>query len=238
MTRASRPIANADAPSTSVLVVSAFAPELAPLRRRLRARAKSNGAPSRSMAAKIVCLPVGIGLVEAALGAARAIEQHAPKLVIFVGTGGAYTRAIQIGTVAIASDVALVSTAVVRGDGYVPAPVPMRQAATSAISRRLVACAQAIGCPAAPARVANPLAITNSATLARKIAAQTESTVENLEVFAVARAAHTHRLPFAAVLGIANRVGPSAHQEWLTHQAAASEAACAVVAAYLDSLTR
>jgi len=154
-----------------------------------------------------------------------------------VGTAGAYSRAMRVGSVAIASDVALVSTAVVRGDGYVPGPVPMRQAATAAIARRLSACAQSIDCPATFARVANPLAITKSTTLARKIAADTESDVENLEVFSVARAARTQRLSFAAVLGIANRVGPSAHQEWITNQAAASEAACAVVAAYLDSLT-
>ena len=33
----------------------------------------------------------------------------------------------------------------------------------------------------------------------------------------------------AAVLGIANRVGPRGHQEWRAHHAAASRAACRLV---------
>jgi hypothetical protein len=52
----------------------------------------------------------------------------------------------------------------------------------------------------------------------------------------VARAAATAGVPeMTAVLGIANRVGPSGHREWRAHHRAASAAACRLVWAFLRS---
>jgi nucleoside phosphorylase len=50
--------------------------------------------------------------------------------------------------------------------------------------------------------------------------------VENLEAFAVARAAATAGIPFIAILGISNTVGPMAHAEWKRNAARAAAAAC------------
>jgi purine-nucleoside phosphorylase len=72
------------------------------------------------------------------------------------------------------------------------------------------------------------VAITKAPGLARKLGA-TGAALENLEVFSVARAAHAAGLPFAAVLGISNVVGPNAHAEWRANHLAASRAACHVV---------
>src|SRR6185295_1351675 len=83
------------------------------------------------------------------------------------------------------------------------------------------------------ARVACPVAITRSAALGRQIARRTGTFLENLEAFAVARAARAAKVPFAAVLGVANRVGPEGHREWRAHHQAASRAACAVIARLL-----
>ena len=88
------------------------------------------------------------------------------------------------------------------------------------------------------AAVANPLAITRNAGLGRALARATAAAAENLEVFAVARAAEARRIPFAAVLGIANRVGPTAHAEWQEHNASASASACAAVVEFLRARTR
>ena len=96
------------------LVVSAFEPEIAPLRRRLDGRRDVQTAT------------VGIGAVDAAIGATRAIAAHRPGCVIFVGTAGVYpasARAVPIGTAAIAGEVRLVSTAALRGEAYHPAPL-------------------------------------------------------------------------------------------------------------------
>jgi purine-nucleoside phosphorylase len=203
----------------TTLVLSAWEPEIAPLRRMARA-AIAAGA--------LVLEPVGVGAVDAAAGAARAIDRHRPARVIFVGTAGAYARGrrtLAIGAVVLGTPLVCVSTAAVRGDGYLPTPMAVRQDADAALTRALAAGAGIVAHP-----VACPLAITRAPGLARAIATDSGALAENLEAFAVARAAAAAGLPIAAVLGVANRVGPRAHREWLANHVAASTAACRVVA--------
>jgi hypothetical protein len=74
------------------------------------------------------------------------------------------------------------------------------------------------------------VAITRTATLGRRIAQATGAALENLEAFAVVRAAAMAGIEAtAAVLGVANRVGPRAHPEWRVNHLAASRAACQIV---------
>jgi purine-nucleoside phosphorylase len=232
-----------------VLVVSAFAPELAPLdlhlrhlrRLRLAELRGSSGKQREQNEEDARLVPVGIGLVEAAIGTARALTDEkgpAPDALIFVGTAGAYGRELAPGrALVVADELVLVSTAVVRRQAYLPDRVPTRVPASRRLSRSLLAAARRItradGVVVAEGAVANPLAITRDARLARALAEATAARAENLEVFAVARAARAWGVPFAAVLGIANRVGPAAHTEWRTHQAAASAMACSAVAELL-----
>ena len=206
------------------LVVSAFEPEIAPLRRLVRGLRQ------------VTLAPVGIGAVDAAIGAARAIAKARPRRVIFVGTAGVYagggSAGPGVGDVIVSAVVHCVSTAALAGAGYLPEPQVTRATPSPALGRALAA-----GSLAAAA-VACPLAITRSAGLARRIASSTGASVENLEAFAVARAADTAGVEFAAVLGIANRVGPAAHREWLAHHQEASAAAARVIAAYLSKRAR
>ncbi|HVY38677.1 MAG TPA: phosphorylase [Polyangia bacterium] len=202
------------------LVVSAFEPEIAPLRRLVRGLAG------------VRLAPVGVGAVDAAAGAARAILQHRPRRVLFVGTAGVYPSApgrddLPIGGAAVAGAIVCVSTAALRGDGYLPEPQVVRAEGTPRLSALLSSSAGP-----GPA-VACPLAITRSAALARRIATATGASLENLEVFAVARAAAAAGVDFAAVLGVANRVGPLAHDEWRAHHRRASRAAATLVARWL-----
>jgi len=203
------------------LVVSAFEPEIAPLRRLVRGRRG------------IVLEPVGIGAIDAAVGAARAIARVRPDRVLFVGTAGIYgplKEARQaIGTAVVAGEVLCMSTAALKGEAYLPGPMVV-QAPTSRGLRAALASGRA-----GPSRdVACPLAITRSAALGRRIAEATGATLENLEAFAVARASAAAGAPFGAVLGIANRVGPTGHEEWQRHHRAASRAACELIARFLD----
>jgi nucleoside phosphorylase len=202
-----------------ILVVSAFEPELAPLRLML------------GRAARVRLQPVGIGAVDAAVGAARALAAHRPDRVVFVGTAGVYAgaRALPIGGAAVAGEVHLVSTAALSGRGYLPRPMALRAPPPPRLGRELAGAAEPL------VAVACPLAITRSPALARRIAGATGASLENLELFAVARAAAAAGIELAAVLGIANRVGPAAHGEWLAHHRAASEAACTWVAAWILS---
>jgi len=216
-----------DNSSLTVLVVSAWEPEVASLRRRLRR--------GRVAGTRVECRPVGVGAIDAAAGAALAIAQVAPAQVIFVGTAGRFpgparARALPIGAVALPDEVLLISTAALRGHGYLPAPMVQRSAADLPLIESLRAAAPQSGWRGA---AATPLAITSSATLARRIASASGADVENLEAFAVARASACAGVPMAAVLGIANTVGPTAHGEWRRHHLEASRAACEVVLAWL-----
>ena len=211
--------------ATRVLVVSAFAPELAPLVRWLESPAQ------RQLRRRVTWQPVGIGAVDAAAGAAAAIGRHRPSAIVFVGTAGSYGATPSLGAVAVARTLHLASGSAAAGGSYFPAPMLRRAVADPSLRQALLA---AGGGAAVAGDVATPLGITRSRRLAARLAATTAATVENLEAFAVARAAAAATVPFGAVLGIANRVGPAAHDQWLQHQEAATAAACAVVAAWLE----
>ena len=170
-----------------------------------------------------------MGAVDAGIGAAHAIAEVQPARVIFVGTAGSYAKiggGLPIGAVALPEEMVLCSTATLRGDGYLPAPMVQKVPVTPELHGDLRRAA-----PEAAARgaVATPLAITRTVMLARRIARATGAIAENLEAFGVARAAARADVPVAAVLGIANHVGPHAHTEWRRNHEAASKAACEVV---------
>ncbi|HVV50964.1 MAG TPA: phosphorylase [Polyangia bacterium] len=205
------------------LVVSAFEPEVEPLRRLVR---RTRG---------LEMTPVGIGAVDAAVGAARAISAARAERVIFVGTAGVYgagkAARAAIGTAAVAGELFCVSTAALRNDGYLPGPMVLRIETSRRLRPLLAGAAEA---PAPPLDVACPLAITRSAAVGRRIAAATGAALENLEAFSVARASAAAGVEFGAVLGVANRVAPTGHDEWSRHHRAASRAACELVARFLD----
>ena len=204
----------------ATLVLSAWEPEIAPLRPLV----------SRLGRGQLALATVGVGAVDAAVGAAQAIALARPKRVVFVGTAGVYWRGRAtppIGSAVIADRVCLVSTAVVRRDGYLPPPM-VTEAATSPVLSAALGATTAQ--PVPTGLVACPLAITRTATLGRLIAQATGATLENLEAFAVIRAASKAGIEAtAAVLGVANRVGPRAHLEWKANHLAASRTACKIV---------
>jgi purine-nucleoside phosphorylase len=210
-------------PPIKTLVLSAWEPEVAPLRRLLR------GSP---LARDVALEAIGVGTVDAAVGAAQALARTRPRRAIFVGTAGVYAssaRSLPIGAAAVAGELRLVSTATLRGDAYHPAPLVAAAETTPALRARLAAVATDA---VSNVQVACPLAITHTAALARRIAA-TGAALENLEAFAVARAAAAAHVPFAAVLGVSNVVGPKAHAEWRANHLAASRSACHVVWSFL-----
>src|SRR3954452_1752210 len=107
--------------------------------------------------------------------------------------------------------------------------VALATVGVGAIDAALASCGAAKS-PVPLLGVACPIAVTRSATLGRHLAHATGAALENLEAFAVARAAAAAGVDeVTAVLGIANRVGPRGHQEWRAHHAAASRAACRLV---------
>jgi nucleoside phosphorylase len=200
-----------------ILVVAAWAPEIAALRGSVRDRSVSLRA-------------VGVGLVDAAAGAARAIAETSPEAIVLVGTAGVYPGAAPVvGSVVVARRLVLGCPGVAGGAAYLPAPMTAEVETSGRLRRALAG-----GTPLVD--VACPLAITRGRAVARRLREATGCAVENLEAFAVARAAG--RIPFAAVLGIANEVGPAAHRQWKAHGAAAAAAACDVVLRWIKAPTR
>lgn len=203
-----------------VLVVAAFAPELRALGRFFAGGKSGAQVPSRAV--------VGIGLVEAAAGTARLLARSRPRALLLVGTAGSYADQPPIGSAAIATTIHLASASVARGAAYLPEPLPAQVESAPELVQALVA---ATGL--ATAVVACPIGITREVATGKKIAKATGAALENLEAFAVARAAAAAEIPFAAVLGVANVVGPEAHAAWRAHGDKAAAAACAAVRKWL-----
>ena len=141
-------------------------------------------------------IPIGIGLIEAALGISAVLERK-PSAIVLVGSCGAYPGSgIEIGTIVVAREVVLAH------EGELPKVVPTRSRppAHAMEGRRVVA--------------ASTMGITTDDARAKAIADDTGAHVENLEAFAVARACERANVPVAIVLGVTNVVGSSGRAEW------------------------
>lgn len=160
----------------------------------------------------------------------RLLVERRPSRVVLVGTAGVFPgRAPTVGSVIVARRLGLGATAVTLGLGYQPGAPPVLTADAPDLPGDLPGDLPA-GLPACRrADVLTNLAITTSPDLAARFAVDWE--IEHMETFGVAWACHAAGVPFAAVLGITNTVGPDAHAEWLRHRSAAESAARAAARA-------
>jgi len=237
---------------TRYLILGAWAPEIAPLRALARSLAR------RARGPHLLLDVTGVGLVDASVGSVAALEKAQldgtkGDACLFVGTAGLHrdgrrpagtARRLRenratvptLGRAVLARHLHLASAAVARQEGYWPGPLMRRLSSDEALRAAVLAAV-----PSLPSvDVATTLAITSKASLARSLgkALQDEGEtglplVENLEAFAVARACQTRQVPFAAVLGLSNHVGPGAHEEWKELAKPASEQVSATVSAWL-----
>ena len=202
-------------------VVAAWPPELEPLVATLPPRLRE----------QVLFATVGVGLIEAAMGTAKLIAEHSPEAILLVGTAGVYpgqSRQLRLGSAAVIDEMVLLATLHPGTSGYLPEIVPTRARSSSALLRALRKTSKL---PSAD--TACPLAITASSEAAVAAAHLTGCALENLEAFAVARAAASAGIPFAAVLGVANHVGPTGHLEWKQNGRRAAAAACDTVLSML-----
>jgi nucleoside phosphorylase len=156
------------------------------------------------------------------------LAEHDVDAIILVGTAGLYPgrgNRAPLGQVCLVQQAVLLPHVLRGSQAFLPTVMPHASKTTRALTRRLSSTTQ--GLPAVD--VACPLAITAGTAAARSAAKRSGCVLENLEVFAVARAAQAVRIPCAAVLGVANHVGPRGHREWLAHGKQAAENACRVV---------
>ncbi|MDX2020662.1 MAG: hypothetical protein SF187_10495 [Deltaproteobacteria bacterium] len=205
-----------------LLVLAAWAPELAVLNNFLKR--------DRSGLRHLVrTATVGVGLVEAGVGAALALGGR-PTAAILVGTAGVFAGHPWKPPHALALDEVLLNC----GDAPKIAELapPMRTHLKT--DARLTASLARAGDLSRTTAVC-PLAITRGPARARRLARESGASLENLEAFAVVHAAQRLAVPVASVLGVANKVGPEGGKEWRAHGADAAARACTAVMAWLQS---
>lgn len=156
---------------------------------------------------------VGVGPVVAAVGAAVLLARHRPDAAVLIGSAGRYAGGPAVGTAIAARRLGYASGTAILARGYVPRP-PSDLQGDAALRRRL---------DLPEADVLTTDAITTDESLAASYA--TQWSVEHLEAWGVAWACVAAGVPFVAVLGIANDVGPDAHAQWSAHRGKAESAA-------------
>ena len=168
---------------------------------------------------RIVATALGIGPVDAALGAAAALAER-PAAAIFVGTCGAFPETgLPIGSAVVVERSVLSASDAASGHSYVPGPAQRIAHGDPAL------CAALAEGGAPRVGAATVVAITRDAERAELLRRFTGCETEHLEAHAFLRAAERAGVPAACVLGVSNEVGPFAHEQWKAHAAEASGAA-------------
>jgi nucleoside phosphorylase len=213
--------------SPDVLILAAFDPEIAPIRRAVAVA----GAPGCEVARvgdhTIALATTGVGLAASAAGAACRIVELAPRAVVLVGTCGAYASAgLAIAEVVVARRLRLVDPVALDGLTEFPEPMQVALDADASLAGGLAADGARL------ASVATTLGITVDDALAARLGGAGHE-VEHLETHGVAAACAPAGVPFAAVLGVANPVGSRGRADWRAHHREAEQAACDCVVEWL-----
>jgi nucleoside phosphorylase len=178
--------------------------------------------------------PIGVGLVDAAIGMTRALARHRPSLALFLGTGGTFGEVgeggIARGQVVAGSRVHLLDAGLVAGTASLPGPMSGEALLDPEVHGALVAAG------ARSAQIANTVGITVDDALAARLAAARGDAIEHLEAFAFARACGAADVRCGVVLGVANTVGARGRGEWLANHTSASASAADVAWAALPAL--
>lgn len=229
--------------SVDLLVLAAYAPELASMRRLLGDHLYGNVS-----GVVVACKAVGVGLPNATAGTTLRLMQLRPRAVVLVGTCGLYLNPDatvpgtihdpQAGAPHAAGQYAIGDGVVARRVQLVdPIEIEQRGAMPEPMSRTIDCnpmIALGLGQGRTPtAEVANTLVLTTDDALGTLVSAGSGCVVENLECFGIANACALQNVPFACVVGIANHVGAKGRDEWRAYHKPAAHAACELVNRWL-----
>lgn len=208
MSSTPRPLPRSDV----CLVVAAWKPELKRLHTLLRCDRADFPIETHT---------VGVGLVEAAAGTARILAELRPARLVLIGTAGAFAGSLLTPPQVVCANRLILGVPEDPAVAEIPAPMPQQVLSSAAFGKAVARAARVDMAPAVC-----PLAITRCDKRAKALARASGASVENLEGFAVARAAALARVPLVVILGVANDVGPKGQLQWRTHGQAAAAAAC------------
>lgn len=185
----------------TILICGAFPPEIQDLK--------------KTMAGDVLVAPLGVGLVNTAATLGQILERHPISCVLFTGTCGALpSSSLTIGDCVRAKTIYLGDLASLTRDAFFPEIMPTTITPTRFLDAPKSLPEMDVFCP---------LTITQSEAGAGLLQKKfPDGVVENLECFAVAQIAVQRNLPFEAVLGVSNFIGPNGHTEWCTHHTSVS----------------
>lgn len=152
---------------------------------------------------------VGVGPVASAAATAYLLEAKRPERVLFLGTCGAYDGRFEVGDLVAVKRVIERTLLEVRGEAYRPG-----------IQTSLWDSAWHLDLPGADVLAQPAILATDEG--ARAMAAV--APLEHLELAGVFEACRQADIPVAAVLGVANRVGPDAQEQWRANHLEVSRA--------------
>lgn len=184
--------------------------------------------------------PVGIGLVEAAYKIAEILCKTNMDYLLFVGSAGVQDGAeIEMGSVALPTEIQIVDYDKLRNHSYFPPPMEtlfstkpgdfISDSMLSEFPFSILSHGVAF----------NPLSITKSkdrVSMLQDLELSINPYYEQLEIAAIAFAAQKKGIPFLAILGISNYIGEDAHEQWLQNRKIAEENACNLTARVIQSL--
>lgn len=164
---------------------------------------------------------LGVGPVRAAARMATVLARRRPSAVLLIGSCGVYGDRWPVGAVVRGGRIGFADTGAVAGLGYVPLPPPCLLAGSSPALG---------GLPAG--HILTVAAITSDPQAAALHARDWD--LEHMEAYGAALACQDAEVPFFAVLGVANQVGPDAHAQWKAHRVEAEQAACRIAERWLQ----
>lgn len=178
-----------------ILLLGAFSPELIPFKKYL----------SRKI--NIIFETTEIGFTQAAAKTTKLILKYKPKLVIFVGSCGSYSKKIPLKSLIAATQCNLSDLSFAQNKSYNPKNYPL---IFKADNKTL---------PALKINklIYKPISSSISITKDRKTAklfAQKNDYIENLELYGVAQACHNQDTPWITFCPVTNYIGKNAHREW------------------------
>ena len=152
---------------------------------------------------RIVAL--GIGYLDAALNLERILSKdNEIEKIIFIGTAGAYSKTIELGSLVEVSRIALLNFGTVDQKAYVPKPYPEYHCFASLDKKiKKVTCL-------------SNLEITKDTKVSKKVmdTFTTRDIVENMELYGVGKIANYYKKPLSALLGVTNYTNIDAHDDW------------------------
>ncbi len=202
------------------LIVAAYAPELKYLQ----------SLPKNSFFAikdNVAYLSAGIGGVNASFGLTHFLEDYRPKIIIAIGTAGAFNPRTPLKTL---YSVLSTHTKSFRDDVYLPQILKpskwrsLQEIMTHPTPQPLIKDL---------ARVYCPQEITKDLTHFKNLAQHYD--LENLEMHAFSVVARHFKIPVYGILGITNHVGALAHEQWRQNEDLVAKKIARVVKIILKS---